>query len=679
MDKVEESDVKKDNFIEQRVEQISENADNADIDFSNLLEDLNYYRNHPINLNKATPEELQALTLLTDIQIVNLLKHIKNTGKLIAIYELQSVDGFTLADINKILPFVYVDDTFNEPVYTFKNLLKNGTHMFVTRVQLVGEKQKGYEDVSDSVLAIKPNAKYLGSPIGTFARYRYQFGNKISIGITADKDPGEEFFKGTQKQGYDFYSAHAYISDFKFIKSFAIGDYQLQLGQGLTFWMGLGYGKTADPMLIKRNARGLRPNNSLNENLFMRGVATTIKAGNFFVTGFYSANKVDASVNSDTLDNVVESIATLQLSGLHRTPSEVESKNFLTQYIRGGNINYKKRLLSVGFTAVQTAFSKTVDRDLSIYNQYDFQGASLVNLGADYNFVLRNFNFFGEVSRSSNNAYAQIHGAIITLDPRLYITASYRNYSLLYQNFNSNAVGENTRNNNEKGFMFGMVAKPVKMISLAGYYDRFTFPYLRYQVNAPSRGNDFLLQLNYTPNKKTDIYLRVRKRIKEKSNSSSTEAIDEMVGTFQTNYRFNVIYSVSKSVRLRSRIDVVEYKIGDKTSKGFMIFQDVNYNPNMSKLSFSLRYGIFNADDYYSRIYTYENNVPYAYLIPSFYNKGTRAYITIDYSVNKHLEFWFRVANTWYANVDKISEGSLSEIDNNHRTDLTLQMRYKFH
>ena len=40
------TDVQKDNFIEQRVEQISENADNPDIDYSNLLEELQFAETH---------------------------------------------------------------------------------------------------------------------------------------------------------------------------------------------------------------------------------------------------------------------------------------------------------------------------------------------------------------------------------------------------------------------------------------------------------------------------------------------------------------------------------------------------------------------------------------------------------------------------------------------------------
>ena len=177
-----QGDIQKDNFIEQRVEQISENSDNPDIDYSNLLEDLQYFRKNPINLNYTKAEDLQALTILTEVQIISLLRHIERTGKLVAIYELQAVENFTLEDINKIRPFVYVSNNLESPNLSLNNILNNGSAYLVTRVSFTGEKQKGFNDVSDSILAINPNAKYLGSKYGSFSRFRYTYGNNLSLG-----------------------------------------------------------------------------------------------------------------------------------------------------------------------------------------------------------------------------------------------------------------------------------------------------------------------------------------------------------------------------------------------------------------------------------------------------------------------------------------------------------------
>lgn len=73
-----------------------------------------------------------------------------------------------------------------------------------------------------------------------------------------------------------------------------------------------------------------------------------------------------------------------------------------------------------------------------------------------------------------------------------------------------------------------------------------------------------------------------------------------------------------------------------------------------------------------------KNDVPYSYYIPAFSYKGTRTYLTLNYSFTRNFEVWFRVAQTWYSNLPVISEGTLNEIDANHKTDIKIQARYKF-
>ena len=82
----------KQKVIEQRIELISETAENENIDLNTVLDNLFFYFDHPINLNSKTAiEKLQDLGLLTEIQINNLNTHIINNGKLLSVYELQAV------------------------------------------------------------------------------------------------------------------------------------------------------------------------------------------------------------------------------------------------------------------------------------------------------------------------------------------------------------------------------------------------------------------------------------------------------------------------------------------------------------------------------------------------------------------------------------------------------------
>ena len=62
--------MKKEILIEQKIETIAENASDTEVDYTLILEELIYYAEHPINLNKTNKEELQSLHLLSDFQIL---------------------------------------------------------------------------------------------------------------------------------------------------------------------------------------------------------------------------------------------------------------------------------------------------------------------------------------------------------------------------------------------------------------------------------------------------------------------------------------------------------------------------------------------------------------------------------------------------------------------------------
>ena len=59
---------------------------------------------------------------------------------------------------------------------------------------------------SDSLRA--NNKVYLGSPYRVYTRYRFRYRQNISFGFTAEKDEGEEFFKGTQPNRASTSTAH---------------------------------------------------------------------------------------------------------------------------------------------------------------------------------------------------------------------------------------------------------------------------------------------------------------------------------------------------------------------------------------------------------------------------------------------------------------------------------------
>ena len=676
------NDQQKFNLIEQRIEMIAENAEDEDIDFTTLFDYLAYIYDHPLNINNPKNEDdLRQIRMLSDIQINNLYDHIDRNGKLISIYELQAVEGWTIYTIKTILPFVTVNVDLYAPSISFKEMVRNSSNELFIRYSRVLEQQEGYAPIDDSTLAVSPNKRYSGSPDKLYTRYRFKFRNNISAGFTAEKDAGEQFFTGNQKNGFDFYSGHLYLSGFGKLKSLAIGDFHAQFGQGLTIWSGLAFGKSADILTVKRNARGLRPYASVDENLFLRGGGATIALGKIQFTAFGSHKKIDANVSYDDTTSNFDgyTITSFQQTGLHRTPSEVEDKNIIGETHLGGNLQFNTRKLRIGISGLHSNYDANVQRNLSYYNQFEFNDNTNTILGTDYNFLFRNFNLYGEVARSANGGTAQIHGALISLDPSVTLSVVYRNYGRDFQNNLSNAFSENSKNINESGIMIGLKLTRGKKFQLNAYLDQFKFPWLKYQVDKPqTTGHDYLVQLQYKPSKKLIMYGRIRARNRPINTEQDIDDIDFIVARNQINYRYNISYKVSESFTLRNRIEYVDFQRGmSDREAGFLIYQDILYKPLSSNLSFSFRYALFETDSYDSRVYAYENDVLYYFSIPAYYRTGTRTYLTAKYRIRKGLDLWLRWAQWHFSNTNEIGSGN-EMIEGNTKTDIRAQIRLKF-
>lgn len=665
--------------INQKVESIAEQTD-AELDYTDLLDELNYYLKHPINLNSATADELKKIILLNDIQINNLLEHIQKYGKLLSVYELQSISGFDLEIINKILPYIYVSADVSKRHFSFKEMMDNSSSQFFLRYQRVLEEQKGFSPISDSALAESPNSRYLGSPDKIYARYRFTYYTNVSVGITAEKDAGEEFFQGSQKNGFDFYSAHAYYKGLGVVRALAVGDYQVQFGQGLTLWSGLGFGKSSDVVGIKKNGLGLKPYTSVGENIFMRGAGTTLGYKNLELTMFYSNKKIDGNVvTSDTTENSeIQYISSLQETGMHTTASQIADKGSIGEEIYGGHLAYKNKQLNIGATAFKSQYSAFLQHSIVPYNQFEFNGKENSNIGIDYSYIFRNINFFGEVSQSENGGKALLTGAMVSLDQKVALSVLYRNYEKDYQALYASAFAENSKIANEKGIFFGIVLKPSRTFLVTAYVDNVKFPWMKYRVDAPSATMDYLLQVNYKPSKKLEMYARYRQQNKALNDSDPDDIIDITTSTLKQNYRFHASYKVSPSFTLKSRLEMTDYQIGsNQKEKGYIVYQDVSFKKMKSPLSLSFRYALFDCDSYDARMYTFESDVLYAYSIPGFYNKGTRFYINMKYHVSRNIDLWFRFAQTYYSNINVISSG-LTEISGRTKSEVKAQLRIKF-
>ena len=665
-------------IIQQRIEFISEQNESEEIDLTNIFEQLNYYFDHPINLNATDADELRSLNLLTEVQITNLLLHREQFGKLISIYELQALQYWDLSTISLVLPFIRVDDRLDNLHVSFKELLKNGKFEWYLRYQRTPEQKSGYENVQDSILKTS-NSFYYGNPDRYYTRFRYTYRTNISLGVTAEKDPGEEFFRGSQKNGFDFYSFHAFYKGGKYLKAVAAGDYLVQIGQGLNTWTGYAFGKTADIFSSKRTANLLRPYTSVDENRYFRGGSVLLGAGKFNLLSFYSHKQVDGSGVADSLFNDLQFISTIDLSGLHRTNSEIAKKNQFTEKILGNYLQYASTRFSAGVAVVHQQYNVPLQKDSVPYNIYAFRGDRSTAISGDYNWVFRNVNFFGEASYSTHSkSWAQLYGLMAIIDPRVSVSVVYRNYDKAYFSFYNNGFSEGSNTQNEKGLFAGTKVKLNSAWTVNSYVDFYSFPWLKFQVDAPSKGYEFLVQPTYRPNKELEVYGRFRVQLRQKNSRDSDGTITPIEDVLQRNYRVNLSYKVSEGITIKSRVEYITIDRPSNTpEKGWMITQDVVYRPKSIPIDLSIRYALFETDSYDTRIYTFENNALYVFSVPAYYYQGSRAYLLLRYSFLRHCDLWVRYGTFLYADRTSLSSGA-EEIKGNRKSDITVQLRISF-
>jgi len=661
-------------LIQQIVEYLIETSE-EELDFTDLQQSLLGNLQKPLNLNTAQFDDFKALGFLKESDILSIIEHRKENGAFLGTFELQAVAGLSAGTAKILSHFVTCDNYLSAEKTSLETIKADAGGDVILRYRTVLQDQKGYLDHKDD-----PDKGYQGSQHHLYLRTSYRYKSKLSLGFTAEKDAGEEFFKGSQSNGFDYYSAHAYAKDLGFVQSLALGDYQVQFGQGLVMWSGLSFSKSADVMNVVRKARKISPYRSVNENLYMRGAATTLGSKKNSVTLFYSSKKVDANLITDTLDGRDAYFTSLQVSGFHRTLAEIEDRNSITEQVIGANAETHLKGITLGGSAVSYLYEPNLDRNAAPYQIHDFEGSRLNNTGLYYNGLLKRTYIFGEwaMSNLDPSSLSTVNGAIFSLSNRVDLAALYRYYAPTYQGMYYGPFREQSIAQNESGTYIGLRFKINDALNLSAYLDRFSFNWLRFRTDLPSVGHEYLTELQYQPSKKFNLIARIRSQVKEQNLPDNTSDLNVLIPHHNTHYRFQFRYLVSKSFTTTSRLEYATYKLGDSsTSQGVLIFQDFAFKPIQKPYSLIMRYAMFNVEDYDSRIYTYEHDVLYAYSIPAYQNKGFRIYALARFKLTRRTDLWLRYAQTTYFDRDTVGSSN-EEVDGNTRSEVKAQLRVRF-
>ena len=664
-----------------------------DVSYEDIYESLLLYYSNKLNLNNVEPEELASLYILSPAQLSGFFSYRDQFGNFLSINELQAVPEIDLETIRLLLPFVTVTESFTDARPLLKRILTEDNNYFLLRFSRRLEEQLGYtealpldttfirdenENVIDTVTT--PPTRYQGSPYKVYGRFRTSHRNDFSLGFTFEKDNGERFAFSDGKNGFDFYSYHLLLQNKMGFKKIMLGDFQMQVGQGVVFGAGFNAGKGAETVnTTKRNSLGIRPYTSVLESGFFRGVGLTRKQGNFNITLFYSNLKQDGNIQTDTtFSDFDEFVNSIQNTGFHRTPQELATKNQIDEQSIGAVIQYSPhRRFTIGISGLNSQYSKPLQRRPNNYNQFEFKGDHNYITSIYSHYTWQNFTFFGEAARSKSGGIGAVGGLVASLSHTVDMAMVLRNYDRNFHSFYGNAFSESSRNINEKGTYWGIAIKPNRRHKLNAYYDRFRFPWLRFRTEAPSVGQEWLVRYSYFPTRQITLYAQARQQNRQVT--VPADNLNILADQIKRNYIFNVDYGLRPWLNLKTKVQSSTQDENGVFTKGFAIIQDVNFD--VWKLKFNTRMALFETDDFDNAQYVYESDVLYAFSIPAYNGSGIRTYAMVRYDPIKNVSIWIRYAQTRFPGafgVVNLIGSSLDTSIGETASELKAMLRVKF-
>lgn len=663
-----------------------------------LIETLTSIQENPINLNDTGSTQILSLPFISPFQWDIIKAYILQNGPLLSLGELSLMNGFDATTLQLMQPFVTVRPIEENKALNLKDVLRYGHSNLLMGTKTVVEPAQGYLDSS-----------YLGSPYRLYFRYYFKYGDRVCFQFSGDKDPGEEFFSGSQKQGFDSYGYYLLLNNMGRLQSAIIGKYQLQFGQGLTLWSGFAPWTTSKTSLY-RYSQGIRHASAFCEYGYLQGLAATVQlTKHTTITPFYSLTRQDASVGAsgtDTTESWFDQVQSIYASGYHRTQSEIDSKNRLREQLFGAHLQWSKENLTIGATAYQSLYNKEIIPVSRIYNANAYCGRSNFVAGLDASYRYRRVLVFGELSISEKHLMrsafssteaplAGLVGLQFNINANNRFGASYRNYSPTYQNLHATAIGQNSDNSNEEGVIFCFQTLLPGHIEAYLYTDFFRCPWMKYRVYSPSQGAEYRVFL--TKEFASNFVLSMQYGYKSSGRNASVENIDtgNLINTYaplqdahsyvveqfsRHQLQGSLEYRPNTDWRFSTRIAHVwtqcEYH---PSEQGFLLLQDVSYSPSLfpKPLTVTARYAAFDVTDYDARLYALEGDFMYEFATPVLLNQGSRCYLLVKCDITQDIAVALKYARTMYSNCETIGSGN-DMTKGPIRQEIKLQVRLKW-
>lgn len=619
--------------------------DGTDRDGSDAIEEMMLTSLQPIDLNKATVSRLAELPGLAQSTAQSIVQHRERFGEFLCIEELQVIPGLSAQAIRALRPHIRI-----RPPGPWKISGSSLRQEVVLRLSGAGTTWSGTSEQFSNTA---------GDGFRGLIRYRAWLDERWSAGFRVEKDPGEAWLD--QRKRPDYTAGFISYRGNGLVRKMVLGDFALQYGQGVLCWIGFGTGFTSDPAFTRRQARGILPYTSSDENAGLRGVAVNMGGKKIELDFFVSHRRRDASRTDDSL----QSFASFQSSGIHSTESEIRGKSSLPVSMTGMHLTYRTSKSSLGMTGLAQRVSGTWERETEAYARFRNLPNQVFAGALDGTTQWRNATLFFETG-IREGSMGIVSGVQIALGKHMNAGIQYRRYGNGRISLYSDAIAENARNENEEGVVFAIQSRILPACTVQVLLQHTTLNWLRYQIDQPGMIDEQQVNLLFNPNRRTQFRLRYRRRTQPSPESGPTPE-QQLIDQARSGVRLSMTTTLPPFLLLEARIE----QLRDGDNKGWMAFTDWSVRPLRSRVSGTIRFAIAETSSYTTAIYSQEPEVLYGFSMPGYYGSMFRMMTVIKCRMLKGLDFYLRSGWTVDANAS-----SLKAPNGSMKSDLSIQLRW---
>jgi hypothetical protein len=622
------------------IESILDNASDEQ-DMQNYGDELEYFRDHPINILRPNYSELIRLPFVSPLLAESIILF-SDTVTIVTVEQLNAVSLMTPILYEQLLPFITID-TFDEDSigFNFLPLSINSRTRLERRLQITD----GFK-----------NNKFLGDANGTYQRIKINNEN-IEIAGLVEKDVGEAYTDG-------LIAGYLAIKNISLLKYLVFGNYNISAGQGLVLAKNISTSKGSDATgQIRKRGSVISPSVSTDEYRYFYGSAVQFNYQNIMLTGFYSERKLPASIDTN---GVVTSFYT---SGIYRTENDLLRRNSLKEKVVGGKIDLSfDALKTISFNLVNVGYEKQLKPTL-----FDLSGKKSISAGSlSWEIPISWFITFGEAASNDGDRFSKILGVIFPVTKSFAISYHHRTYTKGYTSPFARPFGE--RNNIGDGELGNYLGVEIQNenTNVNSYVDQYKLPSITNGFELT--GRDLLINIRQIVSRQLDFTFQMRNKTKSQIEIRFNDDFRN-----QTNYRIAYKFKATSQFSLSQRFEFVKvsYDPSRYKEEGFLTFVEGIFRSTKKGLSLKTRCIFFDTHSYDSRLYQYESDVAGNFSNPPIYGKGVRWYMVAGYEFFEKFLMSFKYSET--KKLDEVVLGSGDdEIQGNLDNQIALQLDFEF-